>query len=293
MQGKAVAVNTWTSRNAQNLNFAIAASEISRLLRDAASTRQLASLPTAKPPPQAALPAVFSRIELPSGGVLTETMLTVPQSWQRMMFPDDASVYTPKYPNDEIRGVYTFETGKLDGWAAGLHQSGQLRFLGKYHESLRDGLLRRWDVNKQRLLYAEYARGNKNGLVCLFRDGMPWLIEEWKSGRMGGQYLVKWSEGSPSVVPRAALQGDDAKEFASAQKRLYELEAAIDREETELKQELREWYREEEQSARWAKAAKMSVKRQQAMSKRIRARGAAGAAAARNAWQGALRRAGF
>ena len=94
-------------------------------------------------------------------------------------------------------------------------------------------------------------------------------------------------------MPRAALKGADAREFAVAQKTLYELEAKLEGEETELKRELREWYREEDQRKRRALAAKMSVKRQDAARKRRRARAAAEAAGRRNMWRAALGRSGF
>jgi len=216
-------------------------------------------------------------------------MVDAPRRWLDTMFPDKVPVFVLRYPNGEVQGVYVFERGKLNGPAAGLHESGGLCVLANYRESDRDGPLRSWDEQKQRHVYAQYTKGRKNGLVCLFRHDLPWLAQEWKANQLVAEYLVKPAVQGLNPVLAGTLDAEDAKELARAHAQLAETEAEMKKGEVELKKALRE----EEKDVRRQRAAITGVRKRQSMLGRANAKGAARGASIGNMWKSALRGSGL
>ncbi len=324
MNGNVVGVNTWTisstgvfiaSRGeveAQNLNFAIAVTEIRKLLANRGNElRELATLAppgggfAATPggfggatPPMAAVTRPRFSITLPSGAALTEAMTETPEKWLDMNFPIDqiqkgAPVYIATYPNGELQGVYWYKDGKLHGPAAGIHESGGRCIMANYHMSQRDGRLLHWEENGLRCLYAQYTRGKKDGLLCLFRNDTPWLIQEWDKDQLAGEYLVKASGSGFEAVAGGELKEDDAKDFVAAKGAVAEVEIKMNDGEAKLKKLLREWYREEDFRLRRRRASIAGVQKRGSMLGRAAQQDAARAAAAAAMWRTSLGRAGF
>jgi hypothetical protein len=150
----------------------------------------------------------------------------------------------------------------------------------------RDGPVRLWERGGKRLLYAEYTRKRKAGLVCLFRDGVPWLIQEWDKGSVLGQYLVKFKEGVPEAVPDVKLSPEEAKEALTAQQKLVDLEAEIKTGEADVKKAIREVDKRIKQEL-VAEAASARRARQR---DRQAANQAAASAKAASFWRGVLER---
>jgi len=200
-------------------------------------------------------------VKLPSGTELTQTLMELPKNWMENLFPKDAPVYVEKSPSDKVRGVYTFTQGKLNGPAAVVYEDGGLSMLASYVMSDRDGMLRRWEENKHRLLYADYKRGKKHGLVCLFREDLPWFIQEYDAADVATEYLVKWKEGTAEALSRNRLQADDLRELISARTKLTEMENQLEKSESDVRKSLREWFIEKEKEARKKRVAKQSAAR--------------------------------
>lgn len=293
MKGEVVGANTLIRTDAQNLNPAISVQDIRKLLENAGDDcRPLATLPRTKRPgghvqPSPRVPAVtFSKIELPSGKTLTQTMVGLPERWKSELFPPRTPIYLSKYPNGEIRGVYAYSFGKLHGPAVTLHENGELSVLANYHMAQLDGQLRMWDEDGRRLLFREYSRDRKNGLVCLFSKGLPWLIQEWDKNSFVAEYLIEFTGRVPSVVPKKDLGPEKLKELVGARKRLYELEAELRKREVEIKKRLVVWYREEDRRIKQKRAAIRGPAVRRDITDRVNAR-----RAAREAYLRALRRA--
>ena len=133
-------------------------------------------------------------------------------------------IYRAEYPNGSTRGLFIMgdkspNKGKFHGSAATLYESGHLLTLAQYKEGYLHGSLKRWDENGTRLFYAEYKRGKRDGVVCLFRNGLPWRIEEWKSQEQKipqSEYLVKWTPDGARLVPAGQLTGDQRDEMSRA-----------------------------------------------------------------------------
>jgi hypothetical protein len=159
-------------------------------------------------------------------------------------------VYVAKYPSKKLQGVYSLKAAKIDGAAATLYEAGHLQTLALYSKGSLNGSLKQWDETGQRLLYADFKNGRKHGLICLFRDGMPWLVQEWDKGDAEGEYLVQWHDDGPSIISSAKMSVDEKQEHSTALAKLDALQKAMNRSEGKLKRELADWFRKEDELAK-------------------------------------------
>lgn len=195
-------------------------------------------------------------LELPSGRALTQKTLDIPQDWLANSFPNNAPTVEVKHPNQEVRAVATFRGTKIDGIAATFDEGGQLESLGRYDEADLDGVLRLWNKEGHRHFYGEYTKGNKNGLTCLFREDVPWYIQEWDNGALKGGYLVKWTGTTPVVIStEQSASGENKADFETAADQLSQLEKERKDAENLLKQEIRGILLEDIEAARRKGAA--------------------------------------
>lgn len=210
----------------------------------------------------AAKPAKYApppfEVKLPSDRQLTQALMELPRDWTKTLFPKDEVVYARKYTSGNVQGVYTFAQAKLNGPAAILYEDGGLSTLASYAMSDRDGPLRRWETDKKRLLYAEYKRDKKHGAVCLFREDLPWFVQEYDMGEVKAEYLVKWKDGAAEATARDRLAPEDLRETAAARSRLADLETALERTEDDVKKSLREWYWEKDKETKQKRVAKQA-----------------------------------
>jgi len=201
------------------------------------------------------------KLALPSGARLTEAMLEVSNGWQEELFPKNAIVYVAKYPNNKIQGIFTLKKAKLNGAAASLYENGNIQTLVFYKEADLHGPMRQWNENGEWLFYAKFNHGKKHGLACLFQNGTPWLIQEYDKGIAQNNYLVKWTQSSAIIVPTEQLTSDENFEMSEALQQLDTLEETMKKNETILKQQLAEWYREEDQRVKQERINKQASER--------------------------------
>jgi hypothetical protein len=232
-------------------------------------------------------------IRLASGAALTESMLSIPTGWQQSLFPQGIAPFVDTYPNDAVRGVFTLKKGLLHGWAATLYDNGRLQTLALYKDARLHGPLRQWSKNGERILYADYKCGRKDGLLCFFQKGKPRLIQEWTTGRVQSESLVKWKQGSPYALPKAQFTENDIAESSRASEELDELEEMLRQDETQLKQKLVKLYEKTHARTKQKRASQGAAGKQAAQRNRIPADNAPRAAESEAFWRGALRNAGF
>lgn len=192
-------------------------------------------------------------IALPSGKRLTDAMFDVPADWQRQLFPEEAILYTAKYPNGAVQGVFGMKTAKFDGAAASLYLNGRLQTLVFYRDGKRNGSLKQWNEDGTRLFYGEYKNGKKDGVFCFFREGLPVVIEEWRwqePAKPRDQCLVKWTEGSPRAVLANQLSDGDSEEMSTALQQMAALEETMKNGEEDLRPRLAEWFRDYQEEMR-------------------------------------------
>lgn len=227
---------------------------------------------------------------LPSGAALNEPMLEIPKSWQKKLFPEKATVHVDKYPNGELRGVFSLNKAKLDGAMATLHANGHLQTLAFYEDANLHGPLKQWNDKGDRLLYAEYTNGKKNGLLCFFQAGVPSLIQEWDKASIQNEYLVKVAASVLQVVPPGEMSDDESSQHREAKEQLAVLEATMKQDEADMKKDLADWFRKEDQRARQERFAAGAADRRAAASDRVRAHNSEKAGAWETNWRHALNR---
>lgn len=236
---------------------------------------------------------VYVNLVLPSGATLTEAKLALPQSWKTKLFPEKATVYVDKYVHGAVRGIYSLDNAKIHGAAATLYENGRLQLLGFYSKANLDGPLKYWSENGERLLYAEYKNGKKHGVVCLFRHNTPWLLQELEWGDLLGEYVVRYAKGALNPIPVAEMGTDDRAECSEAKEELTALEQKMKQDETQMKQELAEKYRKEDQRIKQERFAKQASARRESQSQRLNAHNAQKSAAGQSLWRQALNGSGF
>ena len=206
----------------------------------------------------------------------------LPADWVEKYFPRGANVSVGKYPNDKVQSICSYYQTKLDGAAATLYENGKLCTLANYHMAARDGWIRVWNENMERLYFAEYKRGKKHGLTCLFRDDLPWYVQQYEKGDLVGAYLVTQKSNPLEAIREQDLTPDGAKECALARNKSSELESQMDQGEVKLKKSVREWFLEADKDIKQARAAAQGTQGRQAIIERQNARGAARGAAFRD-----------
>lgn len=255
MDGKVVGVNTWCRLKAQNLNFAISSTSIILLAKNISAVVQpLYSLPRSESSSSAiggnknekTIPPLRIDLTLPSGAVLCESMLEVPDRWQRKLFPEKTIIYVATWPNGDVRGIFSLDHAKLDGYAIALHETGHLQTLAFYKRANLDGRMIQWKETGERLFYAEHKCGNKHGLFCLFRDDLPWLIQEWEKKTIQNEYIVEYLAEGPRLTPVDQMNDRQREEYGRAVSELAVLESTLKKNEAQLKQDLAKWYRQED-----------------------------------------------
>jgi S1-C subfamily serine protease len=291
MEGKVVGVNTRMILADQNVNFAVSAEVIGKLMQDMPKKPSpLGEFPGDNGQSIPVAPHARVNITLPSVAKLTEAMLEIPKQWQDKLFPKEAIVFIARYSNDTLQGVFTLSNAKLDGWAAMLYEDGHLQTLASYKEAKLHGPLRQWQENGERLLYAYYGSNNKHGLVCFFQNGTPWLIQECDKGQIQSQYLVKWTKDLARAVPAEQLAGDEIAEMAKACRKLDALEEKMKRNEPILKRQLRDWFVDERDKARREQFKESAPDRKRDQSERIQGHNAQKRAAWESNWRNTLER---
>jgi antitoxin component YwqK of YwqJK toxin-antitoxin module len=229
-------------------------------------------------------------------------MLNVPQNWQDRLFPDwqnakgSTSVYyVGMYPNSEkIQGIFTVDEGTLNGAAATLYEDGHLQTLAEnYKEGCLHGALRQWNKDGTRLFYGQYLRGEKDGVICLFQNGMPWLIQDWDKGKLLTEYFVKGAQGGPRIVPTTPATGDEKAKASEVHEQLNALDKKMEEGERKLKQFLNGWYKKRIKQMRQPVASAHAAAARDATSNRLRKRDAQNEAMHDEVWRRALRGSGF
>ncbi|NLF10116.1 MAG: hypothetical protein GX594_19370 [Pirellulaceae bacterium] len=213
----------------------------------------------------ATVPPLSIDITLPSGTVLCESMLEVPDNWQKIYFPKDTNIYVATWPNGDVRGIFSLEDAKLNGYAVALHEAGHFQMVACYKRANLDGSMIQWQENGERLCYAEHKAGRKHGLFCLFSNDLPWLIQEWDKGIMQKEYIVKYLEEGTSVTPKDQMDDQDIAEYGIALSELAMFEAEFGKYESQLKQELAQWYRQEAYRLKRERVAKQTPEKRDRM----------------------------
>ena len=298
MHGEVVGINTKTRTHGQNLNFAVSCQDVSMLVSRSSRRplQSLARLPNTKPSgphrsvtTSASSSHEFRPVKLPSGASLSHAIVQIPKEWPECNLTKESGTRMIEFANGEPKAMNTYFNAKLHGPTFLLNENGEKRWAADYREGNLHGSLRLWDQNSKMAMFAQYVRGGKKGFVCVFDEGMPWLVQEWDKNQMNGEYLVQWNAGTPTTLATDQVSGQaEISQLAAARERLSKLEQEVKAEETEIKRELAQWFREEDREIKRKRAAVSNLRKRGATLNTLSARRAAEQAKLGQMWRRAL-----
>ena len=126
---------------------------------------------------------------------------------------DNYSVLMPMQKNKTPFALLTQTSGKLNGPVFAQFEDGGLMMAGMYVNNNRTGRFIVFSEDRSIRFAAEYDKGDKEGLVCVFRHGAPLLLQECRNNKSEVTHLVgddhkilMTFKGLPSSMPTAAVE---------------------------------------------------------------------------------------
>lgn len=147
------------------------------------------------PPPPPPKRLEFEEVALSNGRKVTRDMLQLNRGRIVQMFPTTNTAYfldaDPK--DDLLRGVFGFSSdGKWEGGAIS-YQADHVapRFVAQFHATLRDGGFWGYSTSGALEYWAEFRKGQHDGLAVLIKKREPVLVQEWRGNVLKTQYLIE------------------------------------------------------------------------------------------------------
>ncbi len=289
MQGDVVGLNTWRSVGGQNLNFAISATDMRRLLATVDPSR----LTDFDKLPKKAAPVVRRdtpyddiewSVELPTGRVFTFAIFEPEADVTRLMQAKNDDVVVIKHRNGAVYAAASHEGGVLHGLTVAQHESKSPMAIMTYQEGKRHGNLLTFDEKGDAVLFAQYLNGRRHGFECLFQEGDLVLLNQYKFDRPEYIQLVKQGR---------LLEGFDDLAKAEKHAAAKQLLAQLDEAETEIKRneiDFRKQVSAYEREARRARARELAPEKRARIRARANQRAAQGAAFLREMYRRAYGR---
>jgi hypothetical protein len=134
-------------------------------------------------------------IQLPGGKTFTAANF-FPRLGVRQIFDecsrkkDDYFLLMPVRQDGTPFAVIHQAKGKLHGFSCAEFEDGGLMMYGGYTENDRDVRLLVLAEDRSIRFACEYAKGDKDGLACVFRNGRPLLVQVCQSDRVTSSHLI-------------------------------------------------------------------------------------------------------
>ena len=241
MQGELVGLNTFTRIDGQNLNFAIGAADIRRLISNSPGTvMALASLPQ-RQRPQAAAPKKF-QLAMPSGHMFSFEIFNVERGDLRLRPGSEEKSIVVKHGNGSVSALVEHEAGVLHGRTLAFYETKDLMMLAGYAHGLRNGLVEAFDEAGEPLLFSQYSKGKRQGFSCLFDSGKLKMIVEYDHDKVKGVQLM--DDATPLKAYASEAEADEDTAVRDLFKKVSEADASIKTHELALKRDVNAEYKE-------------------------------------------------
>lgn len=214
-------------------------------------------------------------IKLASGRVVSARDFELQADAVDRMFPrptpgDDHHSLPFTMQTAHSQGMHGQRDGKLYGWSVTLDENDNPILVAHYDENARDGPLRLYNRDNSLVLYAEYSRGKKDGVVCLLQEGVPNLVQEWRRGVLEQSHLVRFEGDTPRITTypgriQPASEGDLAEAFAWLQKYEDQVQAL----ELPVLPALSRWYKDQEEEVRRERARQLAPAKRAAVQQKL------------------------
>lgn len=231
-KGLVVGANTWGRPDSQNLNFAIASTEIIALLKTVdREPHELVTLPgwrrssiakesnprsptangPSRPLPKDEIPDLI----LPSGKTLKSRVFAFDakgfSQWIQSSYESNASSIVKLFhPGGSLFAFACHKHGMLDGESFGMYEAGIPMVHVNYQEGDRHGTLRTWDENGRRLFWCDYSKGRRSALCCYFDKGALRVVLEYTRDNIKAAHLVKLGKVAKSFRNEDEIIADPA-----------------------------------------------------------------------------------
>ncbi|MBW3599938.1 MAG: serine protease [Planctomycetes bacterium] len=188
-------------RNTIRRIYAVSHRGLRRLVErgDGSSADQLIYTLPASPLQKAnsAAPGDWS-VKMPSGETLTA----------KTFEPIDhiGGVGTLTYPaGSRCAAVALSDRKELNGPLTIYDKQGSAILRWNFLHGRRDGAMAAYASNGACVLAAQFQRNDRHGYCAYFKEGAPWLVQEYQDGKLGEQHLVKQGAVFHTIAPGKTL----------------------------------------------------------------------------------------
>lgn len=187
LTGKLAGLSTFTRNDGQNLNFAIGAPDVKRLLKGASeNVTALSKLPRVHRAAKVIASESF-KLVFPSGRVFKFEI------FRSGIEPNLGSLERTvvlKHPNGATYAIADHEGGVLNGATVAFYENREPMAFVTYVQGKRHGLLKAFDEAGEPLLMAQYLQGKKHGFCCFFDDHDLRMIVEYERDKVKSLQLM-------------------------------------------------------------------------------------------------------
>ena len=233
MQGNLLGLNTWSTVDAQNLNFAIGAADIKRLID---STVDEPVQPLSKLPRRAEFSAQGRfTLEMPSGRAFTFDAFMSPMLTAEIDGTHENFVSVP-YANGRPRLLGEYRDGTLHGALIVFSEARKPILHAHYSNGQHQGVLRAWNRDGDPAVFMQFSKGKPHGFAVVFGDANLWMIVEYEHDAI--RCLQVMDELTPRRSFESAAEAEKDDQAGALLNRMAESLAEIKATESSAKKEL-------------------------------------------------------
>jgi S1-C subfamily serine protease len=230
MNAQIVGLNTWHYPHGQNLNFAISAADMKRLLDkvDESEVEEFANLPRRARPvdplPGRPRSREFS-VNLPNGRVFSSAIFDIdPGAIARISQQADDLVVIA-HPSGAMYAAAGHQAGVLHGVTLAQYENKEPMAYVNYAAGKRHGILKTWNEAGKPVLFAQYFKGKRHGFSCFFDDGALAMLTEYANDEPNWIQLMAGQQPLEGYPTRADAEKHEAARELFA--RLDQVEATL------------------------------------------------------------------
>jgi S1-C subfamily serine protease len=201
MNAELVGLNTMSVTKGQNLNFAISATDVTRMRPDQLAGKapnKFDQLPSRlNRPAAAAAKQEDVTLTLPTGRVFSFALFNISSGeFNKVANASTKDVILMKYPNGSSNAAIHQLDGLLHGVAVAQWENKQPMMHATYVKGKRHGIVKAWDEAGKPVFFGQYTQNRKQGFFCFFEDGTFRLLTQYKAEKpeylqlmLGGESL--------------------------------------------------------------------------------------------------------
>ncbi|MGD9719945.1 MAG: trypsin-like peptidase domain-containing protein [Pirellulales bacterium] len=226
MNAEVVGLNTWGDPKGQNINFAISATDMRRILNRAldAPVHELEKMPKRRVPTggRSGRDDEFA-LTMPSGRVFSFAIFEEDEITALMSAAKTETFVIVTHPSGVVYAAAAQAKGVLNGVTIAQHENKEVMAQINYVDGKRHGVAKTWNRAGEPDFFAQYGKGKRHGFLCLFKGGSPSLVIDYEYDQPKYVQLVAGGKAQAGFESLAEAEKD-----GTAHELLARLEAADD-----------------------------------------------------------------